>query len=109
MIFLYFEIDVPKFIENESENAENLIVIFIKSEKSRWKLRNKGAKFSKHGENVKKRFKNRQNYICKNCDNNHKLKNCFLALNKNRKIFKNKMKNSEFRKQIKSFRQIESQ
>ena len=117
MIFSYFEIDVPEFDENESKDAEDFIVVFVKTKKSQSRSHNKRANFNNQGENVWKRFKNRQNYICKNCDDNHKLKKCFLTLNKNKfwiknenqKIFENNMKNSEFHKQIKNFRQIESQ
>ena len=117
VIFSYFEIDTSEFDENEPENAKNLIVIFVKIKESQSRFHNKRANFNNQNENVWKRFKSRQNYICKNCDNNHKLKNCLLTLNKNKfwiknknqKIFENNMKNPEFRKQIKNLRQIKSQ
>ena len=117
VIFSYFEIDVSEFDENEFENAENLIIVFVETKESRSRFRNKRANFNNQDENVRKRFKSRQNYICKNCDDNHKLKNCFLTLDKNKfwiknenqKIFENNMKNSEFRKQNENLRQIESQ
>ena len=100
MIFSYFEIDVSKFDENEFENVKNLIIIFIKTKKSWSRFHNKWINFNNQNENIWKRFKSRQNYICKNCDDNYKLKNCFLTLNKNkfwiknenRKIFENNMK-----------------
>ena len=108
----YFGIDASEFTENEPEDAENHAVTFAKSEKPRSRPRNKRANPTKHGEDVRKRFKNRYNYFCKNCDNNHKIKNCFLALDKNkswiiekqRKIFENNMKNSAFHKHVESLR-----
>ena len=117
VISSYSGIDAPEFDENESENAKDFIVVSVETEESRSRPRNKWANSNNQGENARKRFKSRQNYTCKNCGDNHKLKNCLLALNKNkfwiknenRKIFENNMKNSEFRKQIENFRQIKSQ
>ena len=117
VIFSYFGIDVLKFVKNEPENAKNLTVISAETKKSRSRFRNKWANFNNQHENVWKRFKNRQNYICKNCGDNHKLKNCLLTLNKNKfwiknknqNFFENNMKNSKFHKQIKNLRQIKSQ
>ena len=117
MIFSYFEIDVPEFDENEFENVKNFIIIFVEIKKSQLCFHNKRANFNNQNENVRKRFKSRQNYICKNYNNNHKLKNYFLTLNKNKfwiknknqKIFENNMKNSKFHKQIENLCQIKLQ
>ena len=117
VIFSYSGIDAPEFDENESENAENLIIASAETKESRSRSRNKRANSNNQSEDVRKWSKNRQNYTCKNCGDNHKLKNCFLTLdknkfwikNKNRKIFENNMKNSEFHKQIENLRQIKSQ